>query len=337
MGTYENHLQFAFPGPYTGSSLKFSTFAQEPTDIGNVVNYVKINGITANVDTNPVKVYVNQFASNIDSTVTSPLSLQTDYFTYMILDEHFVGSFRGNAALVPAPDYTFQVLVREPNRLDIEFTFVEDTGVPFDVFVQIGNNDFTGASPTFSQDLVRTFSFDQISDTQLIDTVSYYTAYVHVINAHGSTVTNVFEIPGTIGPPLTFDTFELVSMGNLDTDGTISLSVDLSANTSLSNVKYYVTAYSPGEGPETLLDMIQPEANVESGLLNLELLNNVVLHTDYRGNPFVEGGNVVVQGLMVHEDTNKHVWTEYTGPGNSITMDVPVIEANVFAAPMFKI
>lgn len=336
MGTYENHLQFAFPGPYTDSSLKFSTFAQEPVDIGNVVNYVKINGTTANVDTNPVKVYVNQFASNIDSNVTSPLNLQTDYFTYMILDDQFVGSFRGNAALVPAPDYTGEVLVREPNRLKIQLTFVENTGVPFDVFVQFGNNDFTGVSPTFSDAGSRFFDFDQISDTQLVDTVSTYTAYVHVINAHGSTVSNTFEIPGTLVAPLTFDTFELVSMGNLDTGGSISLSVDLSADTSLSNVRYYVTAYSPEEGPETLLDMIQPGANVESGVLHLEL-NNVVLNTDYRGNPFVEGGNVVVQGLLVHEDTNKHVWTEYTGPGNSITMDVPVIEANVFAAPMFKI
>lgn len=320
METYENHLQFAFL-PGTGSSLKFSTFLQETSDIGNIVNYVKLNGTAANLDENPVKVYVNQFSENIDSTVSSPLALQTDYFTYMLLDDQFIGSFRGNAAVVPAPSvYTFEILTREANRLEVQIAFNEATGVPFDVFLQIGNNDFTGVTPTFSNELTRTFTFDQLEDGSLIDTVSTYTAYVHVINAHESNLTSQFDLTGSLVAPLSFDTFQLVSMGNLDTDGEIRLSVDFSSDTSLSNVSYYVTAYSAGEGPGTIIDMIQPGANVDSGLL-VSGTNNAVLDRDYRGNSFVEEGNVIIQGLLVHGDTNKY----YSIETGAITMDVPKI------------
>ena len=114
MGTYEIHLQFAFPGPFTGT-FKFSTFSQETSDVGNVIDYVKNNGTVVQVDQNPVNVYVNQFADNIDSIDTAPLNLQTDYFTYMLLDDQFIGSFRGNTIVGPAPSVdTFEVLTREP-------------------------------------------------------------------------------------------------------------------------------------------------------------------------------------------------------------------------------
>lgn len=321
MGNYENHLQFAFPGPFTGSNLKFSTFLQETSDVGNIVHYVKANGTAVNLDQNPVKVYVNQFAENIQTTVTNPLGLQTDYITYLVKDDQFVGSFRGNAAVVPAPSVdTFEILTREPNRLEVQVTFYEETGVPFDVLIQIGNNDFTGVTPTFSNELTRTFTFDQLEDGSLIDTVTTYTVYVHVINAHESNSTTQFEVPGSLVASLTLNTFQLVSMGNLDTDGEIRLSVDFSSDTSLSNVSYYVTAYSPGEGPGTLIEMIQPEANVDSGLL-VSGTNNAVLDRDYRGNSFVEEGNVIIQGLLVHEDTNKYYNTQI----GVITMDVPKI------------
>lgn len=334
MGTYENHLQLAFPGPFTGSSLKSSTFSQEISDIGNLVNYVKDNGTVANVEQNPVKVYVNQFADNIESVVTNPLDLQKDYFTYMLLDDQFMGSFRGNVDMVPAPSVdTFEVLTREPNRLEFQVTFVETTGVSFDVFVKIGDNDFTGVSPTISNDLTRTFTFTELPDGSLIDTVTTYNAYVHVVNAHGSENTTFFQVPGSGSQySLTFETFELVSMGNLDTDGEIRLSVNFSTDTPLSNVSYYITAYSPGEGPGTLIEMIQPGANVESGELLPEVLT-VVLDKDYSGNSFVEDGNIVIQGLLVHRDTNKY----YQSQTDVITMDVPVIESNVFAAPVLNI
>jgi hypothetical protein len=331
---YENHLQFAFPRPYTGSSLKFSTFAQEPSDIGNITNYVNLHGVSADVDTNPVKVYVNQFAANIDSTDTSLLELQTDYFTYMLLDGQLMGSFRGNAALVPAPSVdTFTVVTREPNLLELQVTFEETTGVPFDVFAQIGHNDFTHVQAAFSNELSRAFSFNQLPDGSLIDTVTTYTVYLHVVNAHGSHTDLQYAIEGSIVASLEFNTFDLVSMGNLDTGGEIRLSIDFTFLTTLSNVSYYVTAYTPGDGPETLLEMIQPGANhVETGLLLGNETYNVVMDTDFHGNSFIENGNVLVQGLLVHGDTNKHVVRET----ELITLDVPVIEANVFAAPMFK-
>lgn len=330
MGTYENHLQFAFPGPFTGT-FKFSTFSQETSDIGNVINYVKANGNVANVNQNPVKVYVNQFADNIESTLTAPLNLQTDYFTYMLLEDQFVGSFRGNAALVPAPSVdTFEVLPREPNLLQLTLTFDEETigGVQFDVFVKIENDDFTGVIPTFSNESSRTFSFNQLPDGSLIDTVTTYTAYVHVVNAHQSNITEQFDVPGSLVASLTFETFELVSMGNLDTDGEIRLSVDFSSDTNLSNVSYYITA---SQGPVSPVDMVRPGANVESGQLTGVL--TVVLDKDYSGNSFVEDGHIVIQGLLVHRDTNKYHQIQT----DVITMDVPVIEANVFAAPVLNI
>jgi len=193
------------------------------------------------------------------------------------------------------------------------------------VFVKIADNDFTGVSPTFSNDLTRTFLFTELPDGSLIDTVTTYNAYVHQSN-----ITTQFEVTGNHSvASLTFETFELVSMGNLDTDGEIRLSVDISSSTTLSNVSYYITAYSHGVSP---VEMIQPGANVESGLLD-QLSGWVVLDKDYSGNSFVEDGNIVIQGLLVHGDTNKYHQTQT----DVITMDVPVIEANVFAAPVLKI
>lgn len=342
MDSYENHLQFSFPGPYADSTLKFNTFAQEPTDIDNVVQYVELlgNGIDANVNADPVNVYVNQFTPNIDTAIFSSLPTpkpdsQTDYFTYMILDGQFVGFFQGNPALVPAPNVdTFKFLPRQPNYLEIQMTFSESTEVPFAVFAQIGNNDFTAITPdvdSFSTDTYRTFSFDQLPNGNLIDTATTYIVHVHVVNAHESSVSTSFEVAGIIGDVLDFRGLQLVSMGNLDTTGEISLSVNFDSDTTLSNVSYYVTAYSPEEDPATLLEMIQSGANVKSGLMG-NGTNNVQINTDFQGNSFSENGNVLVQGLLVHGDTNKYAVLTT----DVINMDVPVIIDSVFAAPVFK-
>ena len=321
---YENHLTFAFPGPWgDGTFVKHSTFAQEPSS-GDILEYVKLYGVSSTANTNPVSVYVNTFTSNIDSTIHKPLELDTDYFTYMIIVDQLAGSFRGNVSPVPVPTAINYETTREPYRLDFEVTF-EPSEIPFDVFVQLENNDFTGVTPSFdSNDPTRTFSFDQLPDDGPIDTVSVYTVYVHVVNAHGSNTDMSFEITGITGLyDLSFDTFTLVSMGNLDTGRDISLSVEFESDTTLSNVSYYITAYSPIDGPGSFFELIN-NANVESGEL-VSGTNNAVIKTDFHGNPFLENGNVVIQGLLVHRDTNKYDVIQYTGINDSITMDIPDI------------
>jgi len=336
MASYENHLQFAFPGPYD-ESLKFNTFAHELSNVDEVIVRVSNNAKSANVDTNPIKVYVNTFID--DNSQENSLDINTDYFTYMLLNDEFIGSFSGIVVRVPAPTGYNVVSLREPNNLQLRLTFNEETigGVPFDVFVQIGNVDFTNVSPDFSNNISRTFDFTVLPDGSLIDTVTPYTAHVYVVNKHSSNITTTFNVQGT--PDSQLDSFnivdfELVSMGNLDTDDDISLSVDFTPSTDLSNVTYYITANSSqGQSQAiTILEMIQLDANVETGTM-VAGLNTVVITKDFQGNPFEKNGNIDIKGLFIHEDTNKQFIMELT----NITMDVPVIDANVFAAPMFKI
>ena len=180
MASYENHLQFAFPGPYD-ESLKFNTFARELSNVDEVIDRVSKNGISANVNTNPIKVYVNTFIDG--NSQENSLDIDTDYFTYMLLDNKFIGSFSGIVDRVPAPTVYDVDSSREPNLLELTLTFDEETigGVPFDVFVNIGNDDdFTNVSPNFSNDISRTFSFTELPNGSLIDTVTTYTANVHV-------------------------------------------------------------------------------------------------------------------------------------------------------------
>ena len=335
MASYENHLQFAFPGPYD-ESLKFNTFAHELSNVDEVIDRVSINGISANVNTNPIKVYVNTFIDG--NSQENSLDIDTDYFTYMLLDNKFIGSFSGIVDRVPAPTVYDVDSSREPNLLELTLTFDEETigGVPFDVFVNIGYNDFTNVSPNFSNDISRTFSFTELPNGSLIDTVTTYTAYVYVVNKHSSNITRTFYVQGTSDSQFESSNigyFELVSMGNLDTDGDISLSVDFTG-IGLSNVTYYITAYSSqGQSQAiSILEMIQPGANVETGSADTGS-NTVVITKDFQGYSFEKNGNIDIKGLFIHKDTYEQLIMELT----NITMDVPVIDANVFAAPMFKI
>lgn len=339
MASYENHLQFAFPGPYD-ESLKFNTFAYELSNVDEVIDRVRINGISANVNTNPIKVYVNTFIDVLNNeTETKLLDIDTDYFTYMLLnDNKFIGSFSGIVDRVPAPTGYYVESSREPNLLQLTLTFNEETigGVPFDVFVKIGDNNFTNVSPNFSNDISRTFSFNsELPDGSLIDTVTMYTAHVYVVNKHSSNITTTFNVQGTSDSQFdssNIEDFELVSMGNLDTDGDISLSVDFTG-IGLSNVTYYITAYSSqGQSQAiSILDMIQSGTNVETGSA-VTGSNTVVITKDFQGYSFEKNGNIDIKGLFIHEDTYVQLIMELT----NITMDVPVIDANVFAAPMFK-
>lgn len=330
MASYENHLQFAFPGPYD-ESLKFNTFAHELSNVDEVIVRVSNNAKSANVDTNPIKVYVNTFID--DNSQENSLDIDTDYFTYMLLNDEFIGSFSGIVDRVPAPTGYYVESSRSPNNLQLTLTFDEETigGVPFDVFVQIGNVDFTNVSPDFSNNIFRTFDFTVLPDGSLIDTVTPYTAHVYVVNKHSSNITATFNVQGTPDSQLdsfNIEYFELVSMGNLDTDGDISLSVDFTPSTDLSNVTYYITANSSQQAI-TNFEMIQLDANVETGTM-VASLNTVVITKDFQGNPFEKNGNIDIKGLFIHEDTNKQFIMELT----NIMMDVPVIDANVFAAPI---